>query len=136
MGNSRFRPEGDFFGEHERFVFERDSTNEPFTLKSTWAGGLFVTDPVTLVEPTEKELAEYDGVYTSEELLTTYRVKSTDGSLFFRINNLGWEPLEATVQDEFVSEERVLRFTRNDLGRVNSLTASLFRVRGIVFDKQ
>jgi hypothetical protein len=141
MGRNRFRPQGGFFHESARFVFDRTSPELPFSLTSKWIGGTLNMVRVNLVEPTSEQLKDFTGEYQSDELSTTYRVKLSDGKLLLRVNNFGWEPLDPTVQDEFVPalrqnhDNRILRFTRNQQNEITGLTVSLWRVKDVLFRK-
>lgn len=141
MGRNRFRPLGGFFHESARFVFERNSPESPFSLTSKWVRGTIEMDRVDLVTPTSDELKDYIGEYQSDELSTRYRTKVSEGKLLLRVNNRGWEPLDPTVQDEFVPgirqnhDNRVFRFTRNQQQQVVGLSVALWRVKSVMFVK-
>ncbi len=98
-------------------------------------------DRVNLVEPTSEQLKDYTGEYHSDELSTRYRFNVSDGKLLLRVNNFGWEPLDPTVQDEFVPgvrqnhDNRIFRFTRNQQNQIVGLTVALWRVKGVSFTK-
>ncbi|MGE3780691.1 MAG: serine hydrolase domain-containing protein, partial [Pirellulaceae bacterium] len=134
MGRNRFRPLGGFFHESARLVFERTSATAPYSLTSRWVGGTLEFDRVNLAEPSEQSLRDYVGEYYSDELATTYRCRVEKGKLWLRVNNRGWEPLDATVCDEFVPgdrenhDNRILRFLRDPQGQVTGMSASLWRV--------
>ena len=142
MGNNRFRPEGGFFDASSRLVFARSSPDQTFSLTNRWRGGSMAADRVDLVEPTKTQLNEYAGEYHSDELATTYRIKAGDARLLLRVNNFRWEPLDPTVQDEFIPgvrrlyDNRIFRFVRNDAGKVIGLSASLWRIRGVHFTRR
>ena len=141
MGRDRFRPQGEFFHDSARFIFERASPKLPLSLTSKWVGGTIEMDRVNLVEPTVEQLSDYAGEYYSDELSAAYRFKISDEMLLLRVNNLGWEPLDLTVQDEFVPgvrrnhDNRIIRFTRNQQHQVVGLTVALWRVKGVSFTK-
>ena len=141
MGRNRFRPQGGFFQESSRLVFERTSPESPYSMTSRWVGGMLEFDRVELAEPTEQQLRDYEGDYYSEELATTYRLKVRERKLWLRVNNRGWEPIDPTVRDEFIPDmredhdNRIFRFRRNEQGQVIGLTASLWRVKKISFDR-
>ena len=142
MGHDRFQPDGGFFHKTARFEFKRTSPESPFSLTSRWNGGTVWTDRVDLVEPGPEQLTDYEGRFTSDELATAYRFKVADGKLWLRVNNLGWLPLDPTVQDEFVPgirqnhDNRVFTFTRNEQNQVAEMTVKLWRIKGVSFRKQ
>jgi len=141
MGRDRFRPRGGFFHESARFVFERASLESPYSLTSRWVGGTLEMDRVDLTAPNPEQLKEYEGDYYSNELFSTYRVKTSNGKLLLRVNNLGWEPLDPTVKDEFVPairqnhDNRIFKFVRNGQNQVAGLSVTLWRVKGVSFTK-
>ena len=145
MGRNRFQPDGGFFHETARFEFKRISSEAPFSLTSRWNGGTVLTDRVDLVEPGPERLKDYEGQYISDELAAVYRFRVADGKLLLllllRVNNLGWVPLDPTVQDEFVPgicqdhDNRVFTFTRNENNQISEMCAKLCRVKGVSFRK-
>jgi hypothetical protein len=141
LGRNRFRPVGGFFHESARLVFSRSSPESAYSLTSKWVGGTLEFDRVQLVDPSPDQLSEYAGEYESGELAARYRVKVSAGKLFLRVNNLGWEPLDPTVRDEFVPgrrqnhDNRILRFTRNENQQIIGLTAGLWRVKAVTFQR-
>ena len=78
---------------------------------------------------------------SGDELSATYRFKISDGMLLWRVNNLGWEPLDPTVQDEFIPgvrqnhDNRIITFSRNEQHQVVGLTVALWRMKGVSFTK-
>ncbi len=94
-----------------------------------------------MVDPTPDQLKEYAGRYESDELAATYRLAVRDGRLWLRVNSRRWEPLDATVRDEFVHMEepadvRIITFLRNEKGVVTGLSIDYYRVRGVRFTKR
>jgi CubicO group peptidase (beta-lactamase class C family) len=141
MGRDRFQPDGGFFHETARFEFNRVLPESAFSLTSRWNGGTVTTDRVDLVEPRPEQLTDYEGQYISDELAAVYRFRVVDGKLLLRVNNLGWVPLDPTVQDEFVPgirqnhDNRVFTFTRNEKNQISEMSAKLWRVKGVSFRK-
>lgn len=141
MGRNRFRPNGGFFHETARFVFERESPDQPYSLTSNWIGGTVPMDRVEIVDPTPQQLSEYAGRFYCEELSTSYRFKEVDGRLMLRVNNLGWEPLDPAIADQFIlgrrqaHDNRILTFLRDDQNCVVGMSVRLFRVKGVLFTK-
>ncbi|MDG1895131.1 MAG: hypothetical protein P8J37_09495 [Fuerstiella sp.] len=142
VGRDRFQPDGGFFDETARFEFTRTSPESPFSLTSRWNGGTLRTDSVDLVEPDPAQLMACEGRYISDELAAMYRFRVADGKLLLRVNNLGWVPLDPTVQDEFVPgihqnhDNRVFTFTRNEKNQITEMSVKLWRVKGVSFAKR
>ncbi|HIE97621.1 MAG TPA: class C beta-lactamase-related serine hydrolase [Fuerstia sp.] len=142
MGRDRFQPVGGFFHETARFEFTRTSPESPFSLTSRWNGGTVRMDRVDLVEPGSAQLTDYEGQFLSHELAATYRFRVADGKLLLRVNNLGWVPLDPTVQDQFVPgirqnhDNRVFTFKRNQQNQVTEMFVKLWRVKGVSFAKR
>ena len=64
-----------------------------------------------------------------------------DGRLWLRVNSRRWEPLDATVRDEFVHVEepadgRIITFLRDEGGQVSGLSVAYYRVKGVRFVKR
>ena len=74
-------------------------------------------------------------------LAATYRLIVRDGRLWLRVNSRRWEPLDATVRDEFVhvqepADGRIIIFLCNERGQVSGLSAEYYRVKGVRFAKR
>ncbi len=88
------------------------------------------------------KLDEYAGEYTSDELMTTYRLVKRDDRLWLRINSERWERLEPTVRDTFAPQRRhlydnrVITFRRGAKDEIVGLSAALWRVKGVAFEKR
>jgi Domain of unknown function (DUF3471) len=88
------------------------------------------------------QLKEYAGRYESDELAATYRLEVRDGRLWLRVNSRRWEPLDATVRDEFVhiqepADIRIITYPRNEKGEVTGLSIDIGgRLRGVRFTKR
>ena len=99
-------------------------------------------EAVELVDPTPDQLQEYAGRYESDELAATYRLIVRDGRLWLRVNSRRWEPLDATVRDEFVhvqepADGRIITFLRNEKGDVSGLSIDISgRLKGVRFAKR
>ncbi len=141
LGRCRFQPKGGVYHESARFEFTRASPKSPYLMTSYWVGGTLKTDRVEPVEPTQQQLNEYAGEYRSDELTASYCLKVSDGKLYLRVNNRGWEPLDPTVKDEFVAgirqnhDNRILRFIRDEKDQITGLSVALWRVKGVAFTK-
>ena len=98
--------------------------------------------PVELVDPTPDQLKEYAGRYENDELAATYRLVVRDGRFWLRVNSRRWEPLDATVRDEFThmqepADLRIITFLRDEKGEVTGLSIDIGgRLRGVRFTRR
>jgi hypothetical protein len=147
LSASRFKPFGRTpFYPSARFEFATDDAGTATSVTlSSFVDGFhesFQLNRVQLVEPAREKLAEYAGVYSSDELAATYRFKVEDDALWLRVNSRRWERLRPLVRDEFTPDrrdphdQRFFRFTRNAEGTITGLSACLWRVRGVTFSKR
>jgi hypothetical protein len=145
LSASRFDPESPRFYPTTQFDFSRAAGDSPRSFASRWEEpenrGRLDFEAVELVEPTPDQLREYAGRYESDELAATYRLIVRDGRLWLRVNSRRWEPLDATVRDEFVHVEepadgRIITFPRDERGRVSGLSVAYYRVNGVRFAKR
>ena len=80
------------------------------------------------------KLAEYAGRYYSDELDATHTVRVEGGTLAVQVGYLPEARLRATGADEFENEDEwTVKFTRDRHGKVNGLTMSAERVKGLDF---
>jgi CubicO group peptidase (beta-lactamase class C family) len=145
LSATSFDPEGPGFSPTTKLVFSRVRSGSPWSLTSRWDDPEDTRrrdfDAVEVVDPTPDQLKEYAGRYESDELAATYRLVVRDGRLWLRVNSRRWEPLDATVRDEFVHVEepadaRIITFLRNEKGVVTGLSIDYYRVRGVRFTKR
>jgi len=85
------------------------------------------------------QLREYEGWYRSAELDSSYEIVADEGTL----TALHWRNRRANLtplgNDEFRGDAPwlpLVRFTRDDSGRLNALTATGSRVRNMVFERR
>lgn len=82
----------------------------------------------TPVTPTAEQLAAYAGVFTSDEAQARLTVQVRDGVL--TLVNRGYAmPMSAVYADVFTSEQGLIRFSRDEDGRVEALHVNNGRVR-------
>jgi CubicO group peptidase (beta-lactamase class C family) len=95
--------------------------------------------PVDSARGLPARLAEYSGVYRSQELQATYRIGILDGELHWRIEGLGPEEFSITYlprfQDSFGERGVSLTFLRDAGGRVIALELTTERARRVRFDR-
>ena len=86
------------------------------------------------LKPSEEDLAQYAGEYTSSELEATYRFAAKDGKLALATNWQEPAVLEPTVHDEFESPAGVaIVFRRDAAGHIVGCDLFAGRVRNISF---
>lgn len=74
---------------------------------------------VELVSPTESQLEEYVGVYSSDEVPARYKVVLEEGKLALEVGaDTDKFPMRTNVQDGFGVKGILLKFARDDRGRV------------------
>jgi hypothetical protein len=146
LAPTRFKAaDGSPFYNSARFDFTLDDGGafEKVTLTSLENGFHEVIEfnRVELAEPTLDDLAEYAGLYLSEELGAAYRFKVDQGALWLRVNSRRWERFRPLERDEFTPadrdphDQRFVRFTRNASGNVTGVSIAFWRVRGVAFSK-
>jgi CubicO group peptidase (beta-lactamase class C family) len=139
---TRFDPEGPGFPAGTRFVFAPAAAGSPRSLTSqSEDAGRREWETVEMVDPTPAQLEQYAGRYESDELAATYRLAVRDGRLWLRVNSRRWEPLDATVRDEFVhvqepADARIITFLRGEKGDVTGFSIDYYRVTGVRFTKR
>lgn len=91
-------------------------------------------DPITL---TAEQLAEYAGVYSSEELDTTYRLVVENGRLTAIDRNDTKRPLVVRTRELFtLMQGAQFEFTRDAAGKVTGFGVNAGRIRGVRFVRQ
>src|SRR5262249_356008 len=146
LSATRFDPEGPGFPPTAQLVFSRPAAGSRWSLTEEWAlpdnKARVEFQAVELVDPNADQLKEYAGRYENDELAATYRLAVRDGRLWLRVNSRRWEPLEATVRDEFVhmqepADLRIITFLRDRKGEVTGLSIDFGgRLRGVRFTKR
>ena len=90
--------------------------------------------------PTDAELAEYAGVYSSREIDPLYEVKiesGHDGKENLVLHHLKSSPdtLQAVTRDFFTADVGKIRFTRNSQGEISGFLLTTGRVIDLRFDR-
>ena len=97
-------------------------------------------EPVQLVKPTSAQLAEYPGVYRSDEVQATYKIVLEGEKLFLRHENefkdAPRNPLEPTTSDAFSVQGIGIHFTRDAKKQVSAFTLNAGRVKNIRFTRR
>jgi CubicO group peptidase (beta-lactamase class C family) len=86
--------------------------------------------------PTAAQLAEFAGVYVSDELGVTYTVSAVGGKLEARFRPAQHLSLTPVFADGFENSENTIRFTRDSAGKVDGFRVYAGRVRHLRFTKQ
>ncbi len=122
------------------YVFEDRKGEAPPTVRRTPAGeppDIFTRSVV--VHPSARELTQYAGRYWSEELEVAYVVSFKEGQLTIRHRPFPAVPLLPTYADGFAPGGRsgglLIRFTRDESGNIDGLSAYSGRVRHLRFSK-
>ncbi len=93
--------------------------------------------PVTPADPSPETLADYTGDYASDEAETRLRIEVDDGQLYAKRRPADRFELEAIYPEAFEADDLgLLRFTRDDDGKVDGLSFSRGRVYGIRFQRE
>lgn len=97
-------------------------------------------EQVQLVNPSAAQMAEYPGVYRSDEVQATYKLVLEGEKLFLKHENefkdAPRNPLQATTSDAFTVQGIGIQFSRDDRKRVSGFTLNAGRVKNIKFVKQ
>lgn len=100
-------------------------------------GGTSETSEADPWSPSQRELSEYAGTYTSAELSTAWQLVVRDGRLVATHFRVGDATLEPVARDRFRgSPFGELRFQRDGGRRIVGFMASSDRVRGLRFLRQ
>ena len=121
-----------------RMSFELAPDGRAQTLRFLQEGGdTLVFLPVEPWAPTPAELAALAGTYVSDEAATTLTIAHQGGKLFLRQRPALSFELQPRYRDVFeVPTGDLLRFIRDDAGKVTELSLFLGRVRDLHFRKQ
>ena len=149
LGNREFQ----MVGRPIRFTFSSPGAGEPLRMQRSYAGSetLDLAAVVEAETTTATELAEYAGRYYSEELDHNWTFIVHDGQLMLSSDlalyernklliNIASRSLEVLVYQRVFSDTftgtHLLRFTRDQGGRVTSFTASTPFTQRVRFVKQ
>ena len=85
--------------------------------------------------PSESQLNEYTGVYSSEEIEPLYDLRLEKGELVLhRLRNKP-DTLRPVTLDFFAGSIGSIRFTRNSSGRISGFTLTTGRIKNLRFEK-
>ena len=90
---------------------------------------------VTRAVPSDTDLKEIVGSYTSPELGTTWTIRQDGGRVLVKGRAVGESPMEGVIKDGYQSGPGFLMFTRGADGRINGFELSASRMKRIRFDR-
>jgi CubicO group peptidase (beta-lactamase class C family) len=93
-------------------------------------------EPVEAWAPTAAELAPLAGLYSSDEVGTTWKLVAEGDKLLIKHRGVSEEPLKPTVKDTFTHEGIQLTFQRGPRGEVTGFLVDAGRVKSLAFKKQ
>jgi len=88
------------------------------------------------IKPSSEQLTEYEGDYTSEELLVTLRIALEKGRLRFVHRDAPALPLLPMLQDKFTCGSFKIHFLRDEEKRIMGFTLDSGRVKNLRFAKK
>jgi hypothetical protein len=119
--------EGTANGHPQRMLVLNDGEKEPLTFMYVDAAA----------PPTKLQLAEYAGVYYSDELDTRYMIMQKDDKLVVRRRKFEDKTLTPKASDEFAAANAgTIKFTRDAEKRVNGFEIDAGRIRHLRFTKE
>lgn len=81
------------------------------------------------------KFAEYTGTYVSDEIGTTWKIVVKDGALFTQPERSSESQMVPLFADGFRADTELLRFVRNDAGKITGFIPDNVRVIGVKFRK-
>jgi CubicO group peptidase (beta-lactamase class C family) len=116
-----------------RVIFEGNDRGAAQRLRTSSDATVF--ERVEAFVPTPAQLAEFAGVYRSDEMDAVFRIALKDGTLRLERSRLKPAVLEPVITDTFVGSAGAIRFARDPTGRVTGFTLEAGRVVGVKFWK-
>jgi hypothetical protein len=93
--------------------------------------------PVEPYSPTPSDLAAFGGTYSSDEAATSFTIVAQGGKLLLRQRPALSFELQPRYRDVFeVPTGDIIRFVRDDTGKVTEMSLFLGRVRDLRFRRQ
>jgi CubicO group peptidase (beta-lactamase class C family) len=125
------------WGEHLEIHFVPAAVGKPARIEQSWDGDKAdVYESVAAVDPTAAQLAEFAGMFVSEEIEPVYSMTVLDGKLTLtRLRNKP-DSLQPTIQDVFVGRIGTIRFTRDANRHVSGFILNAFRIQGFKFARR
>jgi hypothetical protein len=85
--------------------------------------------------PSENDLKEYAGIYSSEEIDPLYTLKIEEGKLVLHRLKNDPDKLTPATRDLFTSSAGSIRFTRSPEGEITGFLLSTGRIHNLRFTK-
>ena len=117
--------------------FAPSIAGKPQELHVTGAGPkLHISQLIAPFTPSNAELRAFEGTYTSEEVDGTYTMVAADSGLLLRVPTRADIKFEPVFSDAFSGKMLgVVKFSRDERGRVTAFTATAPSVRGLRFNR-
>jgi CubicO group peptidase (beta-lactamase class C family) len=118
-------------------LFSRDEADniETANLRSIGSDDENIHQRTTLVSLSPDELATYQGIYYSDELLTHYEIVLEAENLILRHYRSGEQTLKTTMQDSFKWGFSDIQFERDAEGKILGFRIFSGRLRGLLFQR-
>ena len=130
LGHGTFVENG---GPPNRVVFH-EQAGRAIELTIEGSNGPFIrTEPYA---PTPEQLAEFAGTYRSDEMDAVFRLTLHDGGIRLERTKLRPSALRPLIKDTFRVPPGVLRFTRDETGRVTGFVLQGNRIKNVAFWKE
>jgi CubicO group peptidase (beta-lactamase class C family) len=119
------------------YEFESGENGTPLQLRvSPYLDLPALWTAVPQANPTPQKISEYVGTYFSQELGVFYEIAVREGKLLIQHLPEPATVLEPGYEDAFGTASYVVRFTRNNAGKVDGLRMYAGRVRHLRFQRQ
>jgi hypothetical protein len=93
-------------------------------------------EPVEPWTPTAAEIAPLAGLYSSDEVGTTWRLVAEGDKLIIKHRGVSEEPLKPTVRDTFTHDGIQLTFQHGPKGEITGFLVDAGRVKSLGFKRQ
>jgi hypothetical protein len=99
-------------------------------------GKLSAFEHVAAFDPSAAKLAEYAGVYSSQEIDPIFRISLQDGKLTLNQVKRKPETLRPVTEDLFVCDTGAIRFKRGVDGQISGFTLDSDRIQNFQFSRK
>jgi CubicO group peptidase (beta-lactamase class C family) len=137
IGETHFHMADVPWGDDVEIQFVAAAASNPAKLVVSFQGGKpDIFQSVPAFEPGAKELAEFAGAYTSDEIDPVYRIAVQDGVLKLSRLKHAPETMRPVIRDTFVGETGTLSFTRDANQRISGFALDTGRIQNFRFTKR
>jgi CubicO group peptidase (beta-lactamase class C family) len=137
FGESRFHVADKPWGDEVELYFVPASGDEPRRMERSDGGGKpRVFEAKEPFSPGRADLAEYTGVYVSEEIDPLYRIVLDEEKLSLVRLKHDSDTLRPAVRDVFTGEIGTVRFVRDSNGHVSGFVLNAGRIQNFHFTKR